>query len=628
MPILYSDAESVKEYADNMVANYHPHLATARMKYIFREKAAMSGGLPKPGTVRRITGALEHLLELDFLVEVGLDLWNTLSEQARRGLVDHLLTHCQGVEDEQTGKMVWKLRQPDVKEFSEVLQRNGSWHEGLSNFVSVAQGLTADQILSPPLVRQAEGDATEDVDGAGTLAMGWDTKYRPKTFKDVLGQEATIKILKARLSRGTAFDTSYLFGGGSGMGKTTLGRIYARAMLCEHLNKEDPEPCNACDNCIASLTDQPGPLIEIDAGSGGTIDAVRSIVESVSYPPMTAPLWVYVIDETHRMSRAGQDALLKPIEEKRLIALFCTTEPEEIRPAIRGRCESHLIRRVPPDLIVERMTWVLGQEGVSYEPEAVKLVVQAHQGHVRDILNTLETLSQVGGVTLALAEEYLDEGLRRKLYSLLPTLANIGVTLPAIEAILVTHSPEEVLEGLADASMAVYQWTLGLSFGLADAEKKQVQDLAGLMPAEVWLGLARHFSKGTASTRAALYAEILSAFFVPVSAPAQGMAPPPMLANPVAQAVITPPLGAGNGLYDIAPPVKTKKPEESWRLAGASSPAKSIADSNGAKKAINIEDRERGEILTPSQWRANFLVYLSRKHPPVGGIGTNPEGSG
>jgi Putative phage metallopeptidase len=139
MPQVYAYAESVETIAQSLIPNYHPHLATARIKYIFNEKAGQKGGQPVLGKAKKVSGALEFMLDCDFLVEVALDEWNTAANEKRVALVDHLLERCFGEEDEENGSMKWKLREPDVHEFSAILKRHGVWNKGLEGFVSVAR---------------------------------------------------------------------------------------------------------------------------------------------------------------------------------------------------------------------------------------------------------------------------------------------------------------------------------------------------------------------------------------------------------------------------------------------------------------------------------------------------------
>jgi hypothetical protein len=146
MPKVYSEAESVKALSGGLIANYHPELATARLRYIFVDKASKKGGLDVLGKARKVSGPLEYLLELDFLVEIAADKWQDLSQEQRQALVDHLLERCTGEEDEKSGEMAWQLREPDVQEFASILRRHGAWNDSLSGFVSVAQEIRVDTI--------------------------------------------------------------------------------------------------------------------------------------------------------------------------------------------------------------------------------------------------------------------------------------------------------------------------------------------------------------------------------------------------------------------------------------------------------------------------------------------------
>lgn len=141
MARLYDHAERVEELANQLLPTYHPELATARIAYIFVDIASKKNGLPVLGKVRKVSGALEFLLEKDFIIEVALDQWNDADDRKRRALIDHLLENCTGVEDEKTGDMKWTTRGPDVHEFTSILNRHGAWTAELSGMVEVAQRL-------------------------------------------------------------------------------------------------------------------------------------------------------------------------------------------------------------------------------------------------------------------------------------------------------------------------------------------------------------------------------------------------------------------------------------------------------------------------------------------------------
>lgn len=154
MPNELHPAEAVEELANSLLASYHPDLATARLKYLFTEKAANKGGRPVLGKVQKCSGALELFADADFIIYVAMDKWNDLDAGERTALVDHLLERCTGEEDEEdpSATMKWKTREPDVHEFSTILKRYGAWNDGLSGFCAIAQGLDEIEAVEPTVV--------------------------------------------------------------------------------------------------------------------------------------------------------------------------------------------------------------------------------------------------------------------------------------------------------------------------------------------------------------------------------------------------------------------------------------------------------------------------------------------
>jgi len=154
MAKVYSSAETVESIAGGLIPNYHPELATARIMYAFVDKASQKGGKDVLGKVRKLAGLQEWAMERDFVIEVALDKWNELSESQRTALTDHLLERCFGEEEEESGAMKWRLREPDVQEFSTILERHGAWHESLVGFVTVAHSINIDDIVEEETVEQ------------------------------------------------------------------------------------------------------------------------------------------------------------------------------------------------------------------------------------------------------------------------------------------------------------------------------------------------------------------------------------------------------------------------------------------------------------------------------------------
>jgi hypothetical protein len=147
MPKLYAKAEAVEQIAMSILPTYHSELATARIEYIFVDKAGSKNGRPVLGKAKRVSGSWEFLVEKDFLIEVALDQWNELSERKRLALVDHLLESCTGEEDEKDASMKWLVREPEIREFASILHRHGAWTDELVGMVEVAQRLNLEARL-------------------------------------------------------------------------------------------------------------------------------------------------------------------------------------------------------------------------------------------------------------------------------------------------------------------------------------------------------------------------------------------------------------------------------------------------------------------------------------------------
>ncbi len=336
----------------------------------------------------------------------------------------------------------------------------------------------------------------------------WDTLYRPLTFADVLGQVGTVQLLKARLRNGTALDTSYIFSGGSGQGKTTIARIFARAMLCHNLDKNDPEPCNKCDSCLSILNDTSIAFVEQDAASHGNIEQIRRIVDELPFTIMGADKRIYLFDECHRMSKDAQDVLLKPLEERKMIGMFCTTEPEKVRGAIRSRCEEYAIRRVTREDILARMKRILQAEGVEYEDDAILIVIDFSGGHVRDVVNRLEMITQVGPVKVANVREYLNLSVVSTYYEILLNIpSNLKQALLLTDSVCEQVTPEEAASGLAEAAMNSFRLANGMNADFTFADKELGAKAHDLYGSGLTL-VAEHFLRSRYTTQIGLICDI------------------------------------------------------------------------------------------------------------------------
>ena len=354
----------------------------------------------------------------------------------------------------------------------------------------------------------------------------WDIRYRPMLFTDVIGQNDIVKLLKSRLSAGTAGDTSYIFSGAHGSGKTSIARIFARAMLCQNLDKSDPEPCNTCESCVSFLEEANPAYVEQDAASKGTIEHIRAIVDSLSFAVLGGyNMRLFLFDESHRMSRDSQDALLKPIEDKKMRAIFCTTEPEKVRGTIRSRCEEHSIRKIVREDILGRMQMILTKEGVAYEDDAILTIIDYCDGHVRDVVNKLEMLAQLGPVTLESVRERLNLSMVSAYYEILLALDNPSVAIELLERACDRVSPDDVANGMAEAAMNTYRMAHGLYASYVTADKDLARRL-NLKYGDSVIRLADKFAKARYNTKISLVCDALVALPGSAPLPAVQIAPP------------------------------------------------------------------------------------------------------
>jgi DNA polymerase-3 subunit gamma/tau len=214
-------------------------------------------------------------------------------------------------------------------------------------------------------------------------------KFRPKSFDEVRGQDAVVTTLKNQIRSGR-IGHAYLFCGTRGTGKTSVAKIMARAVNCEHPTENGP--CNECETCRSILNGTSTNVIEIDAASNNGVDNIREIREEVSYRPTSGKYKVYIIDEVHMLSAGAFNALLKTLEEppEYVIFILATTEANRIPVTILSRCQRYDFRRISVDVIAEHIRALLDQEHVKAEDKAVRYIARKADGSMRDALSLLD----------------------------------------------------------------------------------------------------------------------------------------------------------------------------------------------------------------------------------------------
>lgn len=228
-------------------------------------------------------------------------------------------------------------------------------------------------------------------------------KYRPSTFASVVGQKALTNTLKNAIAT-DRLAHAYLFCGSRGVGKTSCARIFAKTINCQH-RTPDGEACNECPSCRSFNENRSLNVIELDAASHNGVDDMKTLIEQVLVPPTDGRYRVFIIDEVHMLSNAAFNAFLKTLEEPPAHAIFilATTEKQKIIPTILSRCQIYDFNRITIRDMVDHLSYVAGNEGITAEPQALGVIARHADGAMRDALSIFDQVaaSSRGNITYA-----------------------------------------------------------------------------------------------------------------------------------------------------------------------------------------------------------------------------------
>ena len=249
-------------------------------------------------------------------------------------------------------------------------------------------------------------------------------KWRPKTFADLVGQEHVVKALRNALEKGRLHH-AYLLTGTRGVGKTTIARILAKSLNCEH--PKEGEPCGQCQSCRDIDTGRFVDLLEIDAASNTGIDNIREVLENAQYAPTAGKYKVYIIDEVHMLSKSAFNAMLKTLEEppEHVKFILATTDPHKVPVTVLSRCLQFVLRNMTAQQVADHLAHVLDSEQIPYETPALALLGRAAAGSMRDALSLLDQAIAMGSGKVAEQDvrQMIGAVDKRYLYELLQSIA-------------------------------------------------------------------------------------------------------------------------------------------------------------------------------------------------------------
>jgi DNA polymerase-3 subunit gamma/tau len=235
-------------------------------------------------------------------------------------------------------------------------------------------------------------------------------KYRPQNFAEVIGQEHVVQTLTNSI-KGNNISHAYLFSGPRGSGKTTIARLFAKAVNCQNRKEGQFEPCDKCGSCLEIMASKSIDLIEIDAASHTGVDDIRELIDGIKFSPVKSKYKIFIIDECHQLSKPASNALLKTLEEPPAHAIFllATTESHKMIPTILSRCQKFDFKRLQVPEIIKKLEFISKKENVKFDDSALSLIALNARGSFRDAESLLDQCLSFSGQNALIKTEDIKE---------------------------------------------------------------------------------------------------------------------------------------------------------------------------------------------------------------------------